>query len=245
MEVFYIYHSCFVIKLCSMNLVFDYYEGEDGNGKQRIEQVFAQLDCELPFYVFVSHKHRDHFSHEIFKWITRFHNIQFFLSKDCKMSQNYRRKIGMSIEAEKCILYMGKNQTYESKNIRVQTLTSTDEGVAFCIECEGKSIYHAGDLNWWTWKGETKEEFLEMKKRFQGEIQKIKGEYFDLAFLPLDPRQEEKFYWGFDYFMRNTNTKLAYPMHFWDELEVIERIKNLDCAKEYRDKIAKTEWYQE
>ena len=56
---------------------------------------------------------------------------------------------------------------------------------------------------------------------------------------------EEKFYWGFDYFMRNTNTKLAYPMHFWGELEVIERIKNLDCAKEYWDKIAKTEWYQE
>ena len=84
-----------------------------------------------------------------------------------------------------------------------------------------------------------------MKKRFQGEIQKIKGKYFDLAFLPLDPRQEEKFYWGFDYFMRNTNTKLAYPMHFWGELEVIERIKNLDCAKEYWDKIAKTEWYQE
>ena len=111
------------------------------------------------------------------------------------MSQNYRRKIGMPIEAEKCILYMGKNQTYELKNIRVQTLTSTDEGVAFFIECEGKSIYHAGDLNWWTWKGETKEEFLEMKKRFQGEIQKIKGKYFDLAFLPLDPRQEEKFYW--------------------------------------------------
>ncbi len=161
------------------------------------------------------------------------------------MSQNYRRKIGMPIEAEKCILYMGKNQTYELKNIRVQTLTSTDEGVAFFIECEGKSIYHAGDLNWWTWKGETKEEFLEMKKRFQGEIQKIKGKYFDLAFLPLDPRQEEKFYWGFDYFMRNTNTKLAYPMHFWGELEVIERIKNLDCAKEYWDKIAKTEWYQE
>ena len=65
-----------------MNLVFDYYEGEDGKGKQRAEQVFAQLNCDLPFYVFVSHKHRDHFSHEIFKWIIRFHNIQFFLAKD-------------------------------------------------------------------------------------------------------------------------------------------------------------------
>ena len=38
--------------------------------------------------------------------------------------------------------------------VRIRTLKSTDEGVAFLVEAEGKSIYHAGDLNWWYWEGE-------------------------------------------------------------------------------------------
>lgn len=244
MKVFYINHSCFVVTLPSRNLIFDYYEGEDGSGKNRIEEVFEQLNPNIPIFIFVSHKHHDHFSYDIFKWVTRFQKVQFFLSKDCKMSENYRKKIGISQETEKHICYLGKNQIYELEDMSIQTLTSTDEGVAFCIECDGKSIYHAGDLNWWTWKGETEEEFEKMKKQFQGEIEKIEGRHFDIAFLPLDPRQEERFYWGFHYFMKNTDTDMAYPMHFWGEIDVIQQLNNLDCTKEYQDKIAKTEWYE-
>ncbi len=34
----------------------------------------------------------------------------------------------------------------------IRTLRSTDEGVAFVVHYAGKTIYHAGDLNWWHWK---------------------------------------------------------------------------------------------
>lgn len=31
---------------------------------------------------------------------------------------------------------------------------STDEGVAFLVTAEGRTVFHAGDLNWWHWEGE-------------------------------------------------------------------------------------------
>ena len=37
--------------------------------------------------------------------------------------------------------------------VQVATLRSTDMGVAFLIQCEGKRLYHAGDLNCWVWDG--------------------------------------------------------------------------------------------
>ena len=40
-------------------------------------------------------------------------------------------------------------------NMKIKTLESSDIGVAFLIEIEGKVIYHAGDLNWWHWDGDT------------------------------------------------------------------------------------------
>ena len=39
----------------------------------------------------------------------------------------------------------------------IRTLRSTDEGVAFVVHYAGKTIYHAGDLNWWHWEGEPDE----------------------------------------------------------------------------------------
>jgi hypothetical protein len=59
----------------------------------------------------------------------------------------------------------------------------------------------------------------------------------------LDPRQEERFFWGFDYFMKNTNTKKVFPMHFWMDYSIISKLKEMDIAKGYVDKI--TNIYEE
>ena len=55
--------------------------------------------------------------------------------------------------------------------------------------------------------------------------------------MVLDSRQEDKFHLGFDYFMKYTNTDKAYPMHFWNDDSVIERLKSMECSETYRDKI--------
>ena len=39
-------------------------------------------------------------------------------------------------------------------DLRIHTLKSTDEGVAFLVRVKEKTFFHAGDLNWWYWEEE-------------------------------------------------------------------------------------------
>ena len=95
-----------------------------------------------------------------------------------------------------------RRQNLSVDELRIQTLRSTDEGVAFLVRVKGITLYHAGDLNWWHWEEEGPEYNEKMKRDYQAEIGTIEGEHIDLAFVPLDPRLEEAYGWGIDYFMR-------------------------------------------
>ena len=76
-----------------------------------------------------------------------------------------------------------------------------------------------------------------MKRNYWYEIGKIEGQAIDVAFVPLDPRQEEQYYWGMDYFMKHTDTKVVFPMHMWGHYEVWERLMENPEASSYRDKV--------
>ena len=121
--------------------------------------------------------------------------------------------------------------------LRVKTFKSTDEGVAFLLRTEGKTIYHAGDLNHWVWEGEPEDYNRQMRENFRGELKKLAGTHIDLAFMLIDPRQEKDFYLGMDDFMRMVGADTVFPMHFWEDFEAAARFKALPCAAEYKDKI--------
>ncbi|WMJ87361.1 MBL fold metallo-hydrolase [Anaerocolumna sp. MB42-C2] len=245
MKITYIHHSGFCAETETAVMLFDYYKG-----------MIPLFDKKKHIFVFSSHKHQDHFNFEIFELAKIYPEITFILSSDIRMNKSYmdRKNIPESIRPN--IHYINKNviETYpinsntedgypdlspddKSSSLLVETLTSTDEGVAFIVTINGKVIYHAGDLNWWSWEGETKEEYADMTDRFQKEIFKIKGRFFDAAFLPLDPRQEDRFWWGFDYFMKSTETVHAFPMHFWKDYTIISKLKNMEISKEYFNRI--------
>lgn len=227
MKITYIYHSCFTVEVNDIVFIFDYYKKD-----------LPKFDITKKIFVFSSHKHQDHFNQEIFQKMEGYDNVRFILSKDIKMNETYMEKINLPVKFRNKIQYAGKNETIDmGEGILIETLTSTDEGVAFLIYINDLCIYHAGDLNWWTWIGESEEEYKDMTFRYQREIGKLKNKKIDVAFLPLDGRQEERFYLGFDYFMRNTNTLHAFPMHFWEDTSVITKLKAMDCAKEYKDNI--------
>lgn len=226
MNITYIAHSGFMVEFDKTVLLFDYYKG-----------IIPAVDRNKQFYVFVSHKHSDHFNIEIFNLALAYPHIHFILSKDIKMNSKYMDRRNIPIEARDKITYAAGSQTCCIGEILVETLVSTDAGVAFIVTCEGKAVYHSGDLNWWTWKGEVPAKEAQMEKAFKLEMEKIKGRKFDAAFFPLDPRQEERFFWGFDYFMRNTQTIKVYPMHCWEDFSVIQRLKGMEEAKLYRDRI--------
>jgi hypothetical protein len=64
---------------------------------------------------------------------------------------------------------------------------------------EGKVIYHAGDLNWWHWNGEPDEDNVYYKETFLKEMKYLEGKEIDVAFMLLDPRQEDKYCLGMNY----------------------------------------------
>ncbi len=228
MIITYIDHSCFSVELEDSILIFDYYKGN-----------LPDFPLEKKIYLFVSHNHHDHFNLDIFKLFNKYPKVNYIISKDIKKKFNKKFFISKGVDEKLYdeIYFIGENENAEINDLQVETLASTDEGVAFIINSEGKSIYHGGDLNWWAWKEDTPAENEQMEAAFKREIAKISSRHFHVAFLPLDPRQEELFYLGFDYFMHNTKTDVAYPMHFWGDNSVIKRLKEMPCAKEYKDRI--------
>lgn len=228
MKITYIEHSCFSVELKKVILLFDYYKGD-----------LPDFDDEKTIYVFSSHNHHDHFNISIFELLEKHSNVKYILSRDIK--RKFGRKFfnthGINDEVYEKIEFIGSNEIFETAELKIETLTSTDEGVAFIVTADEKTVYHAGDLNLWWWHGRKESDNLNAKERFEKEIAKIKNRHFDAAFVVLDPRQEDSFYLGFDYFMKNTNTDMAYPMHFWGDNSVIEKLKEMDCSEIYRDKI--------
>ena len=102
---------------------------------------------------------------------------------------------------------------------------------------EGKTLFHAGDLQWWHWEEEPKHWNDEMEREFKKEGAKLMGRKIDVAFLVLDPRQESYFWWGFDWWMRTMQVQLAFPMHSWESFSLTQKLKALPCSEPYRDRV--------
>ena len=221
MKITYIHHSSFCVELENSILLFDYFKGD-----------LPKFDTNKKLYVFASHFHEDHFDKCIFDIQNVHPDVTYILSKDIK---RHRSKY---IKAAKNSVILNFNENISIDDMKIKTLESSDIGVAFLIEIEGKVIYHAGDLNWWHWEGENSdEENKYAENKFKDGIDKIKGLDIDLAFVPLDPRQGDFYYLGFNYFMENTSTKVAFPMHMWGDFSLCKTFKSSDYAKDYKDRV--------
>ncbi len=218
MKVTYLGHSGFFVEMEDACFLFDYYKGE-----------LPEADRGKKLFVFVSHGHYDHYRKEIFSLRDQYDQVRCLISSDIFVR-----------EAED-ILSVKPNEETEVLGCRIRTLRSTDEGVAFLLKYRGRTIYHAGDLNWWHWEEETEEYNTAMRRAYQSEINKLQGEKIDLAFVPVDPRLGEQYCWGLDCFMKRTDTKSVFPMHFWDNYAVFDRLALEKCAQDYEDRIIRIE----
>ena len=187
-----------------------------------------EFDPAKKLLVFASHSHPDHFNREILKLEKMYPDVEYIFPKDIGIAKKEQR-----ISEH----FMRKRDEITVGDTKVRSLRSTDEGVAFLIKCEDRTIYHAGDLNWWHWEEEDDAYNRMMRGDYQKEIEALAGEKIDLAFVVLDPRQEEQFCWGFDWFMRHTDTKIVFPMHMWKKYEVQDRLAGMEVSELYRDKI--------
>ena len=224
MKITYINHSGFLIETKDCYYIFDYYKGE-----------LPLLDKKKEVIVFCSHFHKDHFNPVIFEILDDMSmTYQAILAKDIRKRKHL---------SDMKITYVYHDQTYNLDNgTQVDTLLSNDSGVAFIVKTKEGTIYHAGDLNDWYWDGEPKADNQRLTSAYRAEIRKIKGMHFDAAFVPLDPRQGDHYADGILYFLKNVDCNVIFPMHYWNDANVIKRfiteypqyksrIKNTECAK--------------
>ena len=183
-------------------LLFDYYQGE-----------IPSFDGSKTLYVFASHSHADHYDPAIWKLKEQYKDIHYILSDDIKDNEG--------------AVVMKAHEKKEVAGIEIETLRSNDMGVAFLVKVEEKTIYHAGDLNWWHWNGEPEEDNEYYKKTFQDEMKYLEGKKIDLAFMLLDPRQEDKYCWGMNYFLEHTDSKVVFPMHCFEHYNINHQLFKL------------------
>lgn len=192
----HIFHSGFILETQDYLLVFDYYKGDISLKDKKI-------------IVFVSHGHEDHYTEDIFKWKEGFKDIRYVLSSDIDLKSK-----------DENIYIMEPYEDLKLDNISVKSFGSTDLGLSFLIDIDGLTVFHAGDLNWWHWEGDPKDEQLRMEREFKDEINKLKPFDIDIAFVPVDPRLGEAFSLAGEYFINTIKPKYFLPMHFEDNFYI-------------------------
>ena len=233
MTLTYIFHSGFVLETEESILIFDYWL--DLNG---VVPPFLKKDKHV--YVFSSHFHEDHFNGAIFEWRKQRESITYILSKDI-----YKHRRASKEDAD---VWLAKGGTWSNETISVWALGSTDSGVSWIVETEGKRIFHAGDLNNWyakflpdavpgqqMYSFEMEEVFdpIAHEKQYLGELKDIRKitDSFDVVMFPIDGRIGNGYTLGGRQFIERFKVGLFVPMHFTTGFESAWRMKEFTDEK--------------
>jgi len=203
-KITYIFHSGFAIETSRAIVLIDYYHDTDVVGGYVRDHL---LYDKRKMYVLSTHFHPDHFTPEIMEWKSIKTDITYVLSKDIF---KHRR-----LESDSAH-WLVKGETYEDEEIRIKAYGSTDVGVSFLIEIDSHSIFHAGDLNNWSF-GDDEQDVAERRtKRFLGELKDINKDFnsADISMFPVDARLGDTFTDGPSDFLKRVSSKVFIPMHF-------------------------------
>ena len=213
------YHSGFSVACEDTILIFDYWEGENGDLAEHLRLTPEILSGFRHIYVFISHDHVDHMDPVVFTW-KDLPGIQYIVASDMPVGTRGRRMApGDSIEF--------------SEDVKVTAFDSTDPGVSFLVNFRGLQVFHAGDLNFWHWRDEsTMQEIEEADALFRKAIEPISRENVDIAFFPLDPRQGTMFEAGANFFILSVKPRILVPMHYFHRAEVaMEYARTASCRE--------------
>ena len=208
-KVTYLDHSGFAAETATKILVFDYY-------RDPAHVVDAYTKSRKDAYFFVTHSHGDHFNKHIADFAS--------FTKGYIVNDGVPFTNGAADNVYSLALY----ETLQLQDLQIRQYGSTDEGGSFYVETDGVRIFHAGDLNWWHWLGDTDENNQAMKELFDKEMERLDGLTFDLAFFPVDARLEGAREWGVASFLSHVHvTKCLVPMHYfgvpWEPSEAFNK----------------------
>lgn len=223
MIIRHILHDCFTVRQPGCGMVFDYWQERGGSdNREELPGWLDDMDASKPLYVFVSHSHKDHFNRRIFEFADRFPHVRYLLSREtmrrCRHitspSSVYN---GPKVDADKVIGF-SDGDSWSDGNISVHAFGSTDTGVSFMAETDGRLIYHAGDNNAWLWLDEsTAQEVAQARRAFTAILDDIgawlEGRRIDVAFFPVDSRIGRRYYEGAREFVHRFDVGTFIPMH--------------------------------
>lgn len=214
----YIWHDCFWLQTKSANVVFDFWK-DPLAPSGAIPDFIKNADKGKALYVLVSHHHKDHYSKRIFEWQKLFADIHYILSEDT--ARHARHIINpeslYSGPRPENVTIIKPGECYHDENITINAFASTDIGNSYAIELDGKSFFHAGDLNAWIWKDESTDEEVEKSiSDFVEILSDIADRYpaIDYAMFPVDSRIGRDYFTGASLFVRKINVRHFFPMHF-------------------------------
>lgn len=225
MRATYLDHSGFFIEGDQHCLLFDYYRGE-----------LPPVPAGKQLTIFASHHHPDHYDAEIFRYGEAVPGTRYILGCDITLNAANRQRMGISDEIFARCDRMHRDDVLTRNGVTIRALRSTDMGVAFLVHCEGRRIYHAGDMNLWIWHEDATFDKSQIA-RFYEEMEKLRGTAIDAAFLPLDPRLGEEYWRGFDAFARLIEPRRMFPMHMVGDYDIIRRFREMDVTWPYRKRI--------
>ena len=140
MKITYLEHSGFMCETENNIVIFDYHQ----DPKAKVEEMIKQSQKKI--YFFVSHNHWDHFNPHINQFENRVN--RYIIHEDCDLILQNKNKI----------MRMKPGDKQYIDDIEVIMYDSTDVGGSFYVTVDNHTIFHAGDLNWWHWAGESDEE---------------------------------------------------------------------------------------
>lgn len=201
-EIIYIFHNCFVLKLKEKAFLFDYPADEYLNEAMRNTLISKITDTDL--YIFSSHNHPDHFNRNVVNLSAYAHNMTYVLSKDIgKKNRQFK-------ELSSCFI-LAPDQSYSINDLEINTFLSNDQGVAFLITTHNLNIYFGGDLANWNWDELTKEETRFLVTYFGEVLNKLQKWPIQIAFSNTDARLKN---WaGAAQFIETIKPNLFVPMH--------------------------------
>lgn len=228
MRVTHLYHSGFLVDMGNCSLLFDWYPASTQRAGEDLK-LFARSGT---LYVFVSHAHADHYVPAIWDLGKALPDAEVTYIVDEAVAAFAPKNDDLDIVS------CEPEQIYEiDENMEVTTLNSTDEGLAFCVDVLGKTIYHAGDLSVWWWPNREHELNLRSMRQCTYFLEILEGRHIDLAMLPITPRAGSEGDRGIELFMKRVGADVVVPMHYGDDLAGAKRLASSGRLAPWRDRI--------
>ena len=225
MKAWYLNHSAVAVQTENHLLLFDLFgqtlRPQPGQGLAQGYIDPAELRGQ-DVLIFISHEHEDHFEPKVFELAQQGQRVRYILPAE----------LDAIYEGKSDDVFLESGETKDCGDFRVTAFESTDIGLAYLIEIDGKLIYHAGDLNWWHWADETDAFNQDQERRYQEQMkllnQAANGKEIDIAFAVADPRmdQEHRFQ-GLRSLMEQVQVKNLIPIHLWGAFSVLGQIRGL------------------